>query len=136
MVSYLNTDPDLGEHESILREYPAEVFLVERVHPEEGRTFRFHAPVRDPVTFEDEDRARLFADLYTAVDGFRIEGVGEGGIPVNVATSGTAAVAAYMYAAWGRTPTQIAQTIDSNRQNVLEYFERIKRQAEEPVKTE
>ncbi|MDR5672112.1 hypothetical protein RH858_02945 [Halalkaliarchaeum sp. AArc-GB] len=133
MTSYLNTDPDLDEYESILREYPADVFLVERDHPEEGRSFRFHAPVREAVTFADEDRARLFADLYTAVDGFRIGGVGEGGIPVNVAVAGTAEIAAYMYAAWGQTPTQIAQTLDSNRQNVLEYFERVNDRAEKVI---
>lgn len=133
MPSYLNTEPELDEHESILAEYPAESYLVERTHPDEGGpTYKFHAPARDPVTFSDEQRARLFADLYTVVDGFRIkEDVGERGIPVNVATSETAAIAAYMYSAWESSPTQIAQTIEGNRETVLEYFEQIRAEAAE-----
>lgn len=131
MSSYLNTDPDLGEHESILESYPAESYLVVRDDPEEGRTFQFHAPAREPITFDEEERARLFADLYIVVDGFRVkEGVGEKGIPVNVATGGGKAIAAYMYAAWGSTPSQIAQIIDANRQTVLDFIEQVRADAE------
>lgn len=132
MPSYLNTEPDLDEHESILEEYPAEIYLVERNDPaEDGSTYRFHAPAREAVTFDDEERARLFADLYTVLDGFRIrDDVGERGIPVNVATAETAAIAAYMYSAWGSSPTEIAQTIEGTRETVLEYLEAIRKEAE------
>ena len=134
MPSYLNTEPELGDGESILQKYPAEVYLVERKGADGGdSTFRFHAPARDPVTFDSEERARLFADLYTVVDGFRIEGIGERGIPVNVATADTAAVAAYMYAKWGSTPTHISQTIGSDRESVLEFLERISTRAERMI---
>ena len=134
MPSYLNTEPELDDSESILQKYPAEVYLVERKDADgEDPTIRFHAPARDPVTFDSEERARLFADLYTVVDGFRIEGIGERGIPVNVATADTAAVAAYMYAKWGSTPTQISQTIGSDRQTVLEFLERISTRAERMI---
>ena len=129
MSSYLNTEPELGDGESILREYPAEVYVIER-HGDGGEpTYEFHAPAREPMTFEDEERALLFADLYTVVDGFRIEGTGDRGIPVNVATADSAAVAAYMYAAWGSTPTQITQTTDADRQTVLKYIDQISTRA-------
>ena len=132
MPSYLNTEPELDENESIYQQYPAEVYLVEREDPETGEsTFQFHAPARDHVTFDDEERATLFAELYTVLDGFRIEGIGERGIPVNVATSGTPAVTAYMYAAWGEMPTQISQTIEGDRETVLNYLDKISSEAEE-----
>lgn len=134
MSSYLNTEPDLDEHESILQSYPAESYLIVREDPDEGSSFRFYAPAREPITFEDEERARLFADLYIVVDGFRVKkGVGEKGIPVNVATGGAPAIAAYMFAAWESTPTQIAQTIDANRQTVLGFIEQIHNKAEEII---
>lgn len=134
MPSYLNTEPELGEGESILRRYPAEVYLIEdRSSDGDDVSVRFHAPAREQVTFENEDRALLFADLYTALDGFRISGTGDRGVPLNVATSGNSAIAAYMYAAWGSSPTQIAQSIDTDRQTVLGYFEAIRNRAEDVI---
>lgn len=130
MSSYLNTEPDLDETETIIESYPAESYLVLRDDPENGQTYRFFAPAREAKTFKDEERARLFADLYLVVDGFRVkDGVGEKGIPVNVAASGKPAIAAYMYAVWGSTPTHIAQKIDTNRQTVLDYIEQIRQTA-------
>jgi predicted regulator of amino acid metabolism with ACT domain len=38
-----------------------------------------------------------------------------------------------MYAAWESTPTQIAQTIDSNRQTVLGFIEQIHNKAEDII---
>ena len=132
MPSYLNTTPDLDENESILEQYPAETYVIERGDPDGGdSTFRFHAPARDPVEFDDAERALLFAELYTVVDGFRINGTGERGIPVSVAISSPAAISAYMYAAWGSTPTQISQTINSDRQTVLNHLDQINDKAEE-----
>ena len=132
MPSYLNTEPELDDGDSILQRYPAEVYVIERAGSDEGEsTYQFYAPAREPVTFDDEERARLFAELYTVVDGFRIDGTGERGIPVNVATFGSAAIATYMFSAWGSTPTQITQTIDADRQTVLAYFDRISERAEE-----
>lgn len=126
MSSYLNTEPELDDNESILESYPAESYLILRDDPDEGRSYRFHAPAREPIAFDDEERARLFADLYLVVDGFRVKkGVGEKGIPVNVAASGPPAIAAYMYAAWESTPTEIAQTLSADRQTVLDFIEQI-----------
>ncbi|MFB6133376.1 MAG: hypothetical protein ABEJ55_00110, partial [Halanaeroarchaeum sp.] len=84
MPSYLNTEPDLGEHDSIVEEYPSETYLVRKDDPESAlTTFRFHTPARPTIDFDDEERARRFADLYLALGGFRIkEGVGPNGIPV------------------------------------------------------
>lgn len=134
MSSYLNTEPDLDDHESILESYPAECYLVVNEDPDVGPNFRFHAPARKPITFEDEDRARLFAELYIVTDGFRIkEGVGERGIPVNIATSKSPAIAAYMYAAWGSTPSEIARRINADRETVLSYIGEIRTKADKIV---
>ncbi|MFB6132522.1 MAG: hypothetical protein ABEJ44_03855 [Halanaeroarchaeum sp.] len=103
MPSYLNTEPDLDVHEEIIEEYPSESYLVRSDDPAVAMpTFRFHTPARPIIEFDDEERARLFADLYLALGGFRIkEGVGPNGIPVTVATSGKAAIASYMFSVWG-----------------------------------
>ncbi|MFB6113514.1 MAG: hypothetical protein ABEJ58_05360 [Halodesulfurarchaeum sp.] len=133
MPKYLDTEPDLGEHESIAAEYPAETYLVRQEEPEgSGATFRFETPAREPIEFGDETRATLFADLYTALGGIRIgEGVGEYGIPVQVAAAGKAAIASYMYAVWEQSATQIAGTLDVDRETVIRYFERIRARAED-----
>jgi len=135
MPSYLNTEPDLDEHESILEEYPSETYLVRSDDPdEEMPSFRFHTPARPTVDFSDEDRARLFGDLYIGLEGFRIkEGVGEKGIPVTVAAAGKAAIAAYMFSMWAMSPTEIAATLEVDRDRVLGYFDQIRSRAAEVV---
>ncbi|MFB6267203.1 MAG: hypothetical protein ABEI31_06055 [Halodesulfurarchaeum sp.] len=131
MPSYLDTEPDLDEHESIEAAYPSESYLVRREDPEEdGVSFRFVTPAREPITFDDETRATLFADLFTALGGFRIkQGVGEYGIPVTVAAAGKPAIASYMYAVWGQSATQIASTLKLDRETVIQYFDRIRSRA-------
>ena len=133
MPSYLDTEPDLGEHESIAAKYPAESYLVRRDDPEgDDPTFRFVTPARQPLEFDDETRAELFADLFTALGGFRIkEGLGEYGIPVTVAAAGKPAIASYMYAVWGQSATKIAATLKLDRETVIQYFDRIRARAEE-----
>jgi len=133
MPTYLDTEPDLGDHESIAAEYPAESYLVRRDDPEtEASSFRFVTPAREPIEFDDETRATLFADLFTALGGFRIkEGLGEYGIPVTVAAAGKPAIASYMYAVWGQSATKIASTLKLDRESVIQYFERIRSRAEE-----
>ncbi|MGM0399093.1 MAG: hypothetical protein ACQEQY_08900 [Halobacteriota archaeon] len=135
MPSYLNTEPDLDEHESIVEEYPSESYLVRRDDPEGSvPTFKFHTPARPIIEFDDEDRARLFAALYLALGGFRIkEGVGPNGIPVTVAASGKAGIASYMYSVWGKTPTEIANTLEQDRNRVLGYFDQIRSRAEDVI---
>lgn len=131
MPSYLDTEPDLGEHESIAAAYPAESYLVASEDPETGnRTFRFETPAREPIEFDDETRATLFADLFAALGGFRIkEGLGEYGIPVTVAAAGKPAIASYMYAVWGQSATKIASTLKLDRETVIQYFDRIRSRA-------
>ena len=135
MTSYLNTEPDLDEHEVIVEEYPSESYLVRKDDPQGSvPTFQFHTPARPIIEFDDEDRARLFADLYLALGGFRIKaGVGPNGVPVTVATSGKAAIASYMYSAWGETPTEIASTLEEDRNRILRYFEQIHSRAEDVI---
>ncbi|UWG48826.1 Uncharacterized protein HSRCO_2564 [Halanaeroarchaeum sp. HSR-CO] len=135
MPSYLNTEPDLDENESIVEEYPSESYLVRRDDPEGSvPTFTFHTPARPIIEFDDEDRARLFADLYLALGGFRIkEGVGPNGIPVTVASSGKAGIASYMYSVWGKTPTEIANTLEQDRNRVLGYFDQIRSRADDVI---
>ena len=133
MPSYLDTEPDLGEHETMAAEYPAESYLVREEDPETGdASFRFVTPAREPIEFDDETRARLFGDLFTALGGFRIkEGLGEYGIPVTVAAAGKPAIASYMYAVWGQSATKIASTLKLDRETVIQYFDRIRSRAEE-----
>ena len=135
MPSYLNTEPDLDEHESIHETYPSESYLVKRDDPEGSvPTFRFHTPARPIIEFDDEERARLFADLYLALGGFRIKaGVGPNGIPVTVAAAGKAAIASYMYAVWGKTPTEIATTLEQDRNRILGYFDQIRSRADDVI---
>jgi len=133
MPGYLDTEPDLAENESIHARYPAETYLVRQEDPEaEVVTFRFVTPARGPIEFDDETRATLFADLFTALGGFRVkEGIGEYGIPVTVAAAGKPSIASYMYAVWGQSATQIASTLELDRETVIKYFSRIRAMAEE-----
>jgi hypothetical protein len=134
-TDYLDAVPELDEYEEIVEEYPHDTYLIRRDDPDaEGTTWRFETLARDPIEFDDEKRARLFADLFLSLGGFRIKkGVGERGIPLAVASEGKPAIAAYVYAVWEMPPWEIAKSLGLGRETVINAFEQIHRQGQEVI---
>lgn len=94
--------------------------------------FRVESPMNPTQTFADEKRARLWATLSAALDGFRVEEVGTRGVPFEVADAGRPELATYLYADWGDSTRHIARRMEVDRETVWTYFNRVRRKAPEP----
>lgn len=85
------TDDEAGE---VVEEYVSDVRIV--TVPADGDRYRFEAPLHTEVTFDDPDLARLYADVYFDVNGFREDGSGDQGIPIEIVQAGKDTLAAYL----------------------------------------
>lgn len=56
-------EPTTDPEESVHREYVLDVCIVECRRPGEPPRYRFEAPHHEGRTFEDPDRAELYADV-------------------------------------------------------------------------
>lgn len=85
-----------GTHaEKTIESYMKRVSIIESTA--DGDTiYRFEAPGHCVVTFEDLDMARLYADVYFDVNGFREEETGDYGIPPVIVQGGKDTLAAYL----------------------------------------
>ncbi len=87
--------PTTGMEESVHREYPLDVRIVEYRRPDSPPRYRFEAPHHEGRTFEDPDTAELYADVYFDVNGFEEAGTGERGVPPVIIQAGRDTLAAY-----------------------------------------
>lgn len=81
--------------ESVFREYVLDVRIVEERPPNGEPRYRFEAPQHEGITFEDPERAELYADVYFDVNGFEEAGTGERGVPPEIIQAGRDTLAAY-----------------------------------------
>jgi len=81
---------------TVVEEYVGDVRIVAVERGGDAVRYRFEAPLHCEVTFEDEEMARLYADVYFDVNGFREEGTGEVGVPPEVVQAGKDTLAAYL----------------------------------------
>jgi len=83
--------------ERIYEEYVLDVRILER-DPDDasGPQYRFEAPDHVGVTFDDPETARIYTDVYFAVNGVVEAGTGDRGVPPEVVQAGKDALAAYL----------------------------------------
>ena len=91
-MSTSDNPSDAGE--TVAEEYILGVRIVETDGPDEK--YRFEAPEHTEVTFSSLEDARLYADVYFAVNGFVEEGTGERGVPPEIVQAGKDTLAAYL----------------------------------------
>lgn len=78
-----------SDHESdeIVEEYPHDCRIVREERERGADLYHFMGPLGQIKSFENVDKARLFADVYEVVGGFREGKTGERGAPPAVAQS-------------------------------------------------
>ena len=110
---------------SPLESYPLDVRIVETT---EG-TYRFEAPEHVGRTFADPETARLYADVYFAVNGFVEANTGDRGVPPEVVQAGKHALAAYL--AVQTSVDWVASFYGSEPQRIERFLARVREQATE-----
>jgi len=124
-----SSDPDLDDDESIHREYPNDVRIVEYVDDDLlERRYRFEAPMHDPKVFERPKLAELYADVYFDI-GFRDEKTGKRGVPPAVARQGQDTLAAYLVTQRGFSIEWVSRSWDISEDTVRTYLSRVRRRA-------
>lgn len=95
-MSQHDTPTSAKVDESVFREFILDVRIVECT-PTTGNAprYRFEAPQHEGITFEDSERAQLYADIYFDVNGFEESGTGERGVPPEIIQAGRDTLAAY-----------------------------------------
>jgi len=83
-----------GDDRKLHREYVMDVRILEVADGDEP-TYRFEAPQHQGITFEDPEKAELYADIYFDVNGFEEAGTGERGVPPVIIQAGRDTLAAY-----------------------------------------
>lgn len=137
-----------AETESLHREYVLDVRIVE-CHPSgaDGPRYRFEAPEQRPVTFEDADRAELYADVFFDVNGFDESGTGERGVPPEIIQAGKDTLSAYfltqpdidrnwVVSYWGIKPMRVERYVSSVRRRAEEIREGAARMSREELGVE
>lgn len=92
-------------------------------------TYRFEAPGHTIVTFEDPDLARLYADVYFDVNGFREEGTGEYGIPPEIFQGGKDTLAAYLLTCPGVDIYWVASFLGVDQTKAERYVSWVRKRA-------
>lgn len=120
-----DTEPEVVE------EYAHNCRIV-REHVEESEDhYYFEGPLGRIKPFENPDKARLYADVYEVVGGFREEKTGERGVPPAVARSREDVLMAYLAAQPTMSVTYVARAFELDEDKVRSYIEMIRERAAE-----
>lgn len=134
-----STDQDVGEMEEIDTQYEGDIRVIKQIREGDRPLYRFEAPLYKPKdsdntpTWENPEKARLYAAVFAAVGTFREEKTGRRGIPPEVERDGREAVIAYLSTQPGMSTDWITKFYDLDRQRIYEYRSRIKNRAEEII---
>jgi len=91
------SDPT-DQQPTVIEEYAHSYRIIEETREGKPNKYHYEGPMGQIKTFENPDKARLYADVQTVTGGFREEKTGERGAPPAVAQSREDVLMAY-YAA-------------------------------------
>jgi len=92
--------------------------------------FHFEDPMGRLQSFENPDKARLYADVYEVMGGFREEKTGERGVPPAVARGREDILMAYLAAQPSMSLMWVARHFDLPEDRVREYVSSLRNRAE------
>ncbi|WP_372480008.1 hypothetical protein ACAH01_01435 [Halomicrobium sp. HM KBTZ05] len=118
------------EGEQVCASYPLDISVVE-LPAEEGSQYRFEAPDHCGKTFEDEESALLYADVYFDVNGFAEVGTGGRGIPPEIVQAGRDTLAAYFVTMPGVDAQWVASFYGHKPERAERYVSRVRKRASE-----
>ena len=114
---------------SIYREYVMDVRIVKSVR-EDKPQYRFEAPTHDGITFDDPQKAELYAAIYFDVNGFEEAGTGDRGVPPVIIQAGRDTLAAYFLTQPTVDEQWVASFMGVQPGKVIRYASRVRDRAE------
>lgn len=122
--------PASDEGERVYEDYILDVRIVE-VTPadaEEPR-YRFEAPEHVGITFDDPEKATLYADVYFDANGFTEEGTGDRGVPPTIIQAGRDTLVAYILTQPGIDVLWLASFYGEKPEKIERYVSRVRKRA-------
>lgn len=116
--------------ETTVESYVMDVRIVKRAGPGDDPRYRFEAPAHADVVFDDAETARLYADVFFDVNGFREEGTGEHGVPPAIFQGGKDTLAAYLLTRPGIDINWVASFLGVDRAKAERYVSWVGERAE------
>ena len=118
-------------NESVIEEYGHSCRLVEEQRGSDYNLYHYEGPMGRIKTFENPDKARLYADVQTVTGGFREEKTGERGAPPAVARSREDVLMAYYAAQPTMSMQWVSAQFDLPEDRVREYIQSLRNRAEQ-----
>jgi len=116
---------------NIIEEYDHSCRIVEEERENDYNQYHYEGPMGRIKTFENPDKARLYADVQTVTGGFREEKTGERGAPPAVAQSREDVLMAYYAAQPTMSMQWVAAQFDLPEDRVREYVRSLRNRAEQ-----
>lgn len=120
-----------SESETVIEEYAHSCRIVEEGREGDYNQYHYEGPMGRIKTFENPDKARLYADAHTVTGGFREEKTGERGAPPAVAQSREDVLMAYYAAQPTMSMQWVAAQFDLPEDRVREYVRSLRTRAEQ-----
>jgi hypothetical protein len=117
--------------ESVIEEYAHSCRIVEEDRDGDYNKYHYEGPMGHVKTFENPDKARLYADVQTVTGGFREEKTGERGAPPAVARSREDVLMAYYAAQPTMSMQWVSAQFDLPEDRVREYVQSLRNRAEQ-----
>ena len=117
--------------ESVIEEYAHSCQIVEEEHENDYNRYHYEGPMGCVKSFENPDKAQLYADVQTVTGGFREEKTGERGAPPAVAQSREDVLMAYYAAQPTMSMQWVAAQFDLPEDRVREYVRSLRTRAEQ-----
>jgi len=108
--------------ETVIEEYAHSCRIVKEEREGDYNKYHYEVPMSRVKTFENPDKARLYADVQTVTGGFREEKTGERGAPPAVARSREDVLMAYYVAQPTMSMQWVAAQFDLPEERVREYI--------------
>jgi len=115
----------------VIEEYAFGYQIVEEDREGKANKYHYEGSLGRIKTFENPDKARLYADVQTVTGGFREEKTGERGAPPAVAQSREDVLMAYYAAQPTMSMQWVTAQFDLPEERVREYIRSLRTRAEQ-----
>ena len=115
----------------LIEEYAHSCRIIKEFRENIPNKYHYEGPMGRIKSFENPDKARLYADVQTVTGGFREEKTGERGAPPTVAQSREDVLMAYYAAQPTMSMQWVAAQFDLPEDRVREYVRSLRTRAEQ-----
>lgn len=117
--------------DEVVAEYPHNCRIVREQRDDAPDRYHYEGPMGRVKSFENPDKARLYADVQEVTGGFREEKTGERGVPPAVARAREDVLMAYLVSNETMGTEWVARFYDVEEDLVRDYVRMVRERAEE-----